>query len=88
MVAVIGFGAPGVAGGKGELVGAVASGVGVGAGAGAGAGAGVGVCGGAGVEGGLGAAAASGLGLSLVTRKLNLAPEPFGSHSMKLYDGK
>ena len=45
----------------------------------------------AGVEGGLAAAAAalsSGFGFSLVTRKLNFAPEPLGSHSMKLYEGK
>lgn len=70
---------------------AIVDGVGAGAPAGVGAAlAGVGVCGGAGVagvEGGL-AAASSGFGFSLVTRKLNLAPEPLGSHSMKLYEGK
>lgn len=43
-------------------------------------------CGCAGVCGCL--IAASDSGLSLVTRKLNFAPEPFGSHSIKLYDGK
>lgn len=73
---------PAGVGGKGELLGAFAAGVI------AGAPAGVGVCGGAGVEGALTSASASGFGLSLVTRKLNLAPEPFGSHSMKLYEGK
>ena len=92
----------GVAGGGGKGAGvllgcpvAVVEDVGAGAPAGADATApaGVGVCGGAGVagvEGGLAAAAAasSGFGFSLVTRKLNLAPEPLGSHSMKLYEGK
>lgn len=79
---------PAGVGGNGGLFGPLASGVVVGAGVDAAAGvpAGAGVCGGAGVEGGL--AAASGLGLSLVTRKLNLAPEPLGSHSIKLYEGK
>lgn len=72
-------GPPGV-GGKGELVGPFALGVA------ATMPVGVGVCGGAGVDGVL--TAPSGFGLSLVTRKLNFAPEPFGSHSMKLYDGK
>lgn len=45
-----------------------------------------GICGGTGVDGVL--TAPSSFGLSLVTRKLNFAPEPFGSHSMKLYEGK
>ena len=78
-------------GGKGAAgAGAVEEGAPAGVGA---ALAGAGGCGGAGVagvEGDLAAAgaASSGFGFSLVTRKLNLAPEPLGSHSMKLYEGK
>jgi hypothetical protein len=50
---------------------------------------GAGVWGGAGVDGVDGGLdVASGFGLSFVTRKLNFAPEPLGSHSIKLYDGK
>ena len=65
----------------GNGVGAVAAGVGVCGTAGV-----AGVAGAAGVGGGLGGS--SGFGLSLVTRKLNFAPVPLGSHSMKLYEGK
>ncbi len=75
-------GPPGV-GGNGELVAPGAAGVAFGAPVGAGVWGGAGVDG---VDGGLDAA--SDFGLSFVTRKLNFAPEPLGSHSIKLYDGK
>ena len=45
-----------------------------------------GACGGTGVDGFV--TALSDFGLSFVTRKLNFAPDPLGSHSMKLYEGK
>lgn len=77
----VAVGPPGV-GGKGGLLGPFALGtfcapVGPGV---------CGFCGGTGVDGVL--TALSDFGLSFVTRKLNLAPDPLGSHSMKLYEGK
>lgn len=77
----VAVGPPGV-GGKGELVGPFAPGVFV-------ALAGPGVCGAWGDACANGVLVVpSGFGLSLVTRKLNFAPDPLGSHSMKLYEGK
>jgi hypothetical protein len=43
---------------------------------------------GAGVDGGFAVASMSGFGFIFVIRKEILAPDMFGSHSRKLYDGK